>query len=126
MYPNPYLNEKIKARVFVVVAAAAAAAAVRTIRRETTEKAAFERRRDSLGRHVTRGRDNHIVVHVQPAAEATVGHGSRRPDPRRTVQLGRTAARHLPAGDQRPVGQVQRARHRDDHHENGQVSASYD
>lgn len=101
------------------------------IRRKTAEKTAFKQRHGGHGpfvRSVARRRDNHIVVHVQSAAATTVvvrggrdgvraGSGARR-----TVQLGRATARQLQAGDKRTVGQVQRARHGDDHHENREVS----
>ena len=38
------------------------------------------------------------------------------------MQLRPAAARRLPPGDQRTLGQVQWTRHRNDHHQNGQVS----
>lgn len=98
-------------------------------RRKTAEETAIERRHGdhgTFGRCLAVRRGTHIVVHVQPAAASTVGHGvhGRGPGARGTVQLGGAAARQLPAGDQGPVGQVQRFGHGDDHHENGKVSST--
>lgn len=95
-------------------------------RRETAEKTAVEQRHDDDGVPAAR-RDSHFVVHVQPAAAIAGVHGGGgrirgRPGARGTVQLGGATVRDVPAGDQRPVGQIQRARHGDDHHENWQVS----
>lgn len=95
------------------------------------QKATFEQRHGddgAFGRCFVGRRDNHIVVHIQPAAAAIVdhsGHGGHGPCARGTVQLGRAAARELQAGDKRSMGQVQRSRHGNDHHENRKVSVVY-
>lgn len=94
------------------------------LRRETAEETAYEQRHGRRG--LADRRRNDLVVHVQSAAPATVGrrgHGRCRAGPGAggAVQLRRAAARQLPSGDQRPVGQVQRSGHGNDHHENGQV-----
>lgn len=80
-----------------------------------------------------RRRGDHIVVHAQPAAEAAVGHvgggrgccrRSRGSGARGALQLGGAAARRMSPRDQRPVGQVQRAGHGNDYHENRKVSSN--
>lgn len=124
-------NGKIK-RVFSVLFLffpCSCTCSVPTRRRKTAEETAFEHRHDGDGtfdRVLAVRRDNHFVVHVQPATASTVGRSVHRAGAgaRGTVQLGRAAARQLPAGDQRPVGQVQRFGHGDDHHENRKVSAT--
>ncbi len=65
-------------------------------------------------------RGEEILIRRSSAEEAEEGGKSPRDEAQ--VQLRRALVRRLLPRDQRVVGQVQRARHRNDHHQDWQVS----